>query len=66
MSVHDDAPSDVEVRLDISEFSSLLMGSVGFRKLHTFGLAEISDDRYIDTVDRLFRVWEKPTCVTRF
>ena len=66
MSVHDDAPSDFEVRLDISEFSSLLMGSVGFRKLYTFGLAEISDARYIDTVDRLFRVWEKPICVTRF
>lgn len=42
------------------------MGVVGFHKLYTFGLAEISDERYVDTVERLFRAWEKPVCVSRF
>lgn len=66
LSIHDDAPYEVEVEMDISEFSSMLMGVVGFRKLYTFSLAEITDERYVDTVDRMFRSRDKPICVTHF
>jgi hypothetical protein len=37
------APWDVEIVMDVAEFSSMLVGAVGFESLYTYGLAEISD-----------------------
>lgn len=58
--------SDAEVRLDISEFSSLVTGVVPFRALYRYGLAEITDAAWVDTVDRIFAVDAKPMCLTDF
>jgi len=44
----------------------MMMGAVGFRKLHTYGLARISDETYLDAVDRLLAWHQKPVCVTGF
>jgi predicted acetyltransferase len=60
------APTDVEIILDISDFSSLAIGAVTFRQLHRYGLAHISNPAYLDTVNQLFRTEEKPQCVTVF
>jgi predicted acetyltransferase len=57
---------DVEVRLEVAELSSLLMGCISFASLHTYGLAEISDPAYVETVTRLFRTERKPMCTTPF
>jgi predicted acetyltransferase len=57
---------DAEVRLDVAEFSSLLMGCVPFERLYVYGLAGISDARQVETVDRIFRTREKPMCMTPF
>jgi hypothetical protein len=57
---------DVEVGLDVADFSALVMGTVRFRSLHDYGLAEISDPGAIDTLDRLFRTERKPICTTPF
>ena len=57
---------DIEISMDISEFSSLVMGVIPFKQLYKYGLADISDVTYIDVVDTLFRVEEKPVCTTRF
>jgi predicted acetyltransferase len=57
---------EAEVRLDIAEFSSLVMGVVPFKRLYTYGLAEISDARYLPVVNRLFETDEPPVCMTRF
>lgn len=57
---------DVEISLDVSDFSSLVMGVVPFRRLYQYGLAEISDPHRIDLVDRIFRSEEKPVCTTEF
>jgi predicted acetyltransferase len=57
---------DVEVSLDVAEFSSLLMGAVRFTSLYKYGLAEISDQSAVDTIDRLFRTRIKPVCTTPF
>lgn len=57
---------DVEVKLDIAEFSSLVMGTVRFQQLITYNLAAISDADYIHDVDRLFQVNQKPICMTSF
>lgn len=65
-SVREGGEADVEVRLDVAEFSSLLMGVVPFRRLYAYGLAEISSAALIPLVDRLFAVDEKPICLTRF
>lgn len=54
------------VALDVAEFSSLLMGAVGFRSLYDFGLATISDPAYVATVDRIFAADRKPICTTAF
>ncbi len=57
---------DAEIIVDISDFSSLITGAVDFRHLYRFGLAEISDEQYIQHVDQLFRIDEKPLCMTQF
>ncbi|MED4781807.1 enhanced intracellular survival protein Eis [Brevibacillus choshinensis] len=57
---------DVELGMDISDFSSLVMGSVGLRKLHLYGLAEVSDEKAIPLLDRLFAAREKPRSTTPF
>lgn len=58
--------SDSEIRLDVSDFSSLIMGTVDFRSLHTYGLAEISDEKHLATVNQLFMTAVKPSCTTDF
>jgi predicted acetyltransferase len=57
---------DAEVRMDISDFSSLVMGAVSFRKLYRYGLAEIDDEEAVPLVDKLFQVAEKPRSTTPF
>jgi len=57
---------DVKISMDISDFSSMLMGSVDFRTLIKFGLATISDESYTPGVNNLFRAESKPICTTLF
>lgn len=57
---------DVEVRLDVSDFSSLLMGAIDFSSLYAYGLADISDPQYVDTLQKLFSTDQKPLCTTPF
>jgi predicted acetyltransferase len=57
---------DVELGLDIAEFSSLLVGAVNLRSLYRYGLADLSDRRYVAVVDRIFAVLDKPMCTTPF
>ena len=66
LRVVDDGPHDVETRLDIAEFSSMLVGAVNFRKLYSYGLADLTDPEYVGTVDKLFAVETKPVCTTHF
>lgn len=64
--VNPDAKADVEIALDVAEFSSMVMGAIGFEKLHTYGLARVSDEAYIERLDALFRYRQKPVCITGF
>jgi predicted acetyltransferase len=61
-----DAAYDVAVTLDVAEFSSLVMGVVGFRQLVNYGLAHISDDAWLETVHTLFYTEQKSWCLTMF
>lgn len=56
---------DVEMTLDVAEFSSLLMGAVDFQHLYAYNLAEISDPAAVPVVNRLFAA-PKPICLTDF
>ena len=57
---------DVTISMNIEHFSSLLMGVVDFRKLRTYSLAEVSDESYVEQLDRLFHVSRKPETIEEF
>ena len=63
-AVVEDGEYEVEAHLDISHFSSLLMGAVPFSRLYQYGFADLSDPDYLEPVNRLFRSEEKPVCTT--
>jgi predicted acetyltransferase len=58
--------TDATIRLDVAEFSSLLMGAVSFRSLYEYGLAHLSNPAHLHIVNQLFHVEQKPICLTRF
>ncbi|TFB22799.1 GNAT family N-acetyltransferase [Filobacillus milosensis] len=60
------AKSDVTIYTDISDFSSLVLGVVDFKKLHLFGRTEVSNEEHMDTLEQLFYSKEKPVCTTAF
>ncbi len=64
-AVSNGGPHEVTIKLDVSEFSSLVVGAINFRKLYDYGLASISSKEYVAVVDRLF-VADKPICLTEF
>ncbi len=57
---------DVEVRLNVADFSSLLAGTIRFASLYRYSLAGISDPAYVPALDRLFAVARPPMCTTSF
>jgi predicted acetyltransferase len=57
--------ADTEIRLDISDLSSLLVGAVDFGSLYRLGLVEVSASDSIGHLEALFRS-EKPICTTGF
>ena len=57
---------DVEIWLDVADFSSLIMGAVDFQSLYDYGLADISSARFINLVNNVFRVTQKPMSITQF
>ncbi len=64
--VMDEGGYDVEATLDVAWFSSLIMGVVDFRKLWMMGLAEVSDEGYVDTLDLLFHAQRRPVTIEEF
>lgn len=64
--VAEEGQADVELSMDIAEFSSLAMGVTSLRKLYLYGLADVSDEKAIPLLDRLFAAKEKPRSTTPF
>ncbi len=60
------ADFEVEMCLDISDFSSLIMGVIDVRSLYRYGLVDISHHRYVAIINRMFKTEEKPVCTTLF
>ncbi|MFT6938345.1 MAG: putative acetyltransferase [Saprospiraceae bacterium] len=63
--LQNDDDFDVEITMDISEFSAMIMGSVGFKKLYDYGFAQVSDKMYVLTINKIF-ISQKPICISRF
>ncbi|MGO8948152.1 MAG: enhanced intracellular survival protein Eis [Ktedonobacterales bacterium] len=57
---------EITIQLDVSDFSSLILGAVGFKTLYRYGLAQLSDPHELDRVHRLFCTASSPRCVTAF
>ncbi len=57
---------DVQLKMKIDDFSSLITCVVNLKALVRMGCAELSDTTYLDRLDRLFATAEKPICMTRF
>ncbi|HIE05577.1 MAG TPA: GNAT family N-acetyltransferase [bacterium (Candidatus Stahlbacteria)] len=57
---------DCEIKLDVAEFSSLIMGVVNFNSLFRYGLATTSNLKYLKTINKIFVTDEKPICLTAF
>jgi hypothetical protein len=58
-------PAAIELSLDITDLSALLVGSVSLEALHRFGRAEVSPETAVHILGRLFAM-ERPTCLTAF
>ena len=57
---------DVELQMNVSDFSSMVVGAISFERLHTYSLSKISDERFVNTINQLFYAAQKPMCMTGF
>ena len=58
--------ADVRITLDMSDFSSLLMGAVTLERLVLYGRAKVSAQSRVGDVDDIFRVTHQPVCLHPF
>ena len=56
----------VELKLDIAEFSSLVVGAADFKQLYRLGCVQVSDPAYVETIHKLFYTDQKPMCMSSF
>jgi len=57
---------EVEITLNIANFSSLVMGAINLKKLYQYGLIEISEKSFLRSLDRLFKTDEPPFTIEPF
>lgn len=58
--------TDVTLTIDTADFSSMLLGAVDLKSLHDYRLAKLSNEKYLDTLHKLFSRDEKPICLHQF
>ena len=58
--------AETVINIDIADFSSLVMGVVGFKQLFTYAKVSISNEEHVETLEELFHAKEKPICLTGF
>jgi predicted acetyltransferase len=64
--VVDESDADVQVGMDVADFSSLLMGCVSLKSLYRYGRVTLSDTSYLDRLHRMFQAEERPISMTVF
>ncbi len=65
-SLSKDSNYELELKMDISDFSSWIMNSIDISTMHQYGLVEISDETYLDTLIKAFFYKQQPICLQRF
>ncbi len=58
--------TDLTLTINTADFSSMVLGAVDFKSLHRYGLAKLSNDKYVELIQQLFAVDEKPICLHQF
>jgi len=66
MSIVEGKSHDVELAIDVAEFSSLIMGCVSLITLVKYGKATLVADTYLHALNQAFTTPEKPVCTTFF
>jgi predicted acetyltransferase len=64
--IMEDADTEAEVEISLSDFTSLMMGSVDFQSLYRLGLVRVSDETKIPSIHSIFSIFTKPQCLTAF
>ncbi|MGH4123451.1 MAG: GNAT family N-acetyltransferase [Clostridium sp.] len=57
---------DVELTVDVADFSSLIICAIDLKSLYKYGRVQLSDEGYLNTLNVLFSSDEKPLCMTDF
>lgn len=63
---NDQHETEIEMELDIADFSSLAMGTIDIHKLFQYGKVKISKPEYVTIIKKLFNHVQKPICTTSF
>ncbi|WP_163101992.1 GNAT family N-acetyltransferase [Peribacillus alkalitolerans] len=66
ISIEEYRDHEDRIELDISDFSSLIMGVVDARTLYRFGKLTITNTNLLNILNEIFNVHEKPVCTTLF
>ena len=61
-----DATADVRLSMDISDFSSMIMGAVSLKELYRYSRADLSSENLLDALNALFMADEGTFCMTDF
>lgn len=64
--ISQNAHFDIELTMNVSDFSSWLMNSIDLTTLHRYGLLECNHAEELTSLDRAFYYGQKPVCNTRF
>ena len=66
VKISDEGEAELEIGMDISDFSSLLTCSVDFQTLYKYNKVTINKEEYINKVNSIFSSDKKPICLTAF
>jgi predicted acetyltransferase len=58
--------ADLELSMDVSDFSSWILNAIDLTTLYQYGLVAISDPTQLAIIDRAFYYQQKPVCLERF
>lgn len=62
----DEGEYEVELSIDIADFSSLITCSVDLKSLYKYGMARLSRETYLNKLNTIFSSDERPKCLTAF
>jgi len=60
------APVDLEISLNILEFTALILGSASFISLYNYKKLTVSNKKYVEQLQKLFLCESQPFCLTQF